>query len=173
VQETLGVARAAQLQVDWLEINALLERSLRSALGSVPEGRIAVDRKFSPQALLVRGDETLLEQVFTNILRNAVEAMPGGGAVRLETGARLMRGREEITVSVRDSGPGIPPHLAERLFQPFYTTKEDGTGLGLVLSRKYARAHGGDLEVRAGPGGGTEIVVTLPVAGPAAAVGEA
>jgi len=170
VQETLDVARAAQLQVDWLEMNGLLERSLHTALGAVPEGRVTVERRFSPQASLVRGDGTLLEQVFTNILRNSAEAMPEGGTVRLETGTRLMRGREEVIVTLRDTGPGIPAHLAERLFQPFYTTKEDGTGLGLVLSRKYVRAHGGDLEVRAAAGGGTEVIIILPVAGPAPAV---
>lgn len=175
VQETLDVARPAHLQLNWMEVNAVLERAVKSVLRGVPEGAIRVERALSPQPLVARIDETVLEQSLSNLLRNSVEAMGGAGAIRLETRARLMRGREEVVVSISDSGPGIPAHILERLFQPFYTTKEDGTGLGLVLTRKFARAHGGELEVSGGAGGGTTVRLTLPVAGPpvASTAGEA
>ena len=167
VQETLDMARPPALQLDWLSVNIVLERAVRMALAAVPEGRISVVRRMSPQPLMVRGDESVIEQAFLNLLRNSLEAMPGGGKLSLETMARLVRGREEVGVAISDNGPGIPAHIAERLFQPFYTTKEHGTGLGLVLSRKFVRAHGGDLEMYEAKGGGTEAFVSLPVAGPA------
>jgi len=167
VQETLDMARPPALQLNWLSINMVLERAVRTAMAAVPEGKISVERRLSLQPLMVRGDESVIEQALLNLLRNSIEAMPGGGRLTLETMARLVRGREEVGVGISDNGPGISAHIAERLFQPFYTTKEKGTGLGLVLARKFVRAHGGELEMFAAKGGGTEAFISLPVAGPA------
>ncbi len=169
VQETLEVARPATLQAGWLDLNAHLERVARDTVGTGETGVIAVRKRFAPQPLMLWGDATLLEQALLNIMRNALEAMPQGGTLDLQTDAQTVRGREQVIARIIDTGTGIPPHQLERLYQPFYTTKVQGTGLGLCLARKYVRAHGGDLAIMSRLGKGTEVTITLPVAGPAPA----
>ena len=105
------------------------------------------------------GEEHHLKQVFINILKNAIEAMEHGGILKITAhheGARLK-------ISFKDDGPGIPPQLAERVFEPFYTTKATGTGLGLLVSQKIAQEHGGSLAIASTEEQGACVVVTLPL----------
>jgi len=167
VQETLDFAKPAALKPAWTEVGEVLDRAARDIIAAMKaEERIKVSRLTGPRAASCWADAHLLEQAFGNLLRNAVEAMPDGGRLELETGLEIVRGVERVSVRIADTGCGIPPHQLERLFQPFYTTKERGTGLGLGLARKYLRAHGGDLEVASTPGQGTVIRIHLPVSGP-------
>ncbi len=76
--------------------------------------------------------------------------------------ATQLNGRPAIAVSFRDNGPGLNAEQRERIFEPFYTTKTKGTGLGMAIARRIVQSHGGTIEVGDGPGPGTEIVVTLP-----------
>jgi signal transduction histidine kinase len=172
VQETLDLARPAIMNAGWLDANRLVDTAVIDALRTVEPGRIEIRRRFAPRPLQFWGDARLLELALANILRNAAEAMPGGGALDLETAPGLWGGREIVSIRVTDTGPGIPSHQLARLYQPFYTTKAHGTGLGLSLSRKYVRAHGGELQVTSpagyGPDGGprgTSIRIMLPVEG--------
>jgi len=114
--------------------------------------------------LPVRGDASGLEQLFLNLLLNAAEALPPGG--RASIAARPERG--SILVSVEDDGPGIPENVRARIFEPLFSTKETGTGLGLTISRRIVEAHRGDLSVEVNEGGGTRIEVRLPIADVAA-----
>jgi len=166
VQKTLEVARPVKLQESWLDVNECLETVLHDAAAAHRADGIEIRKRMAPQALAMWGDALLLGQVFSNLVRNALEAMRKGGVLEVTTGTGSRAGIERVTVRISDNGPGIPAHQIERLYQPFYTTKERGTGLGLWLARKYVRAHGGGLSVGGRPGGGTEAVVTLPVAGP-------
>lgn len=171
VQETLELARPATLRPGWCEVNALADRAAAHALRLPGGERVTLRLRLSPRALPVWGDEHLLDQGLANVLRNAIEAMPGGGTLEVETNARPGARGDAVIIRVTDSGGGIPPHQLDRLFQPFYTTKAGGTGLGLCLARKFIRAHGGDLlvasPVEAGEGGvlGTTIRILLPVSG--------
>lgn len=106
------------------------------------------------------GDAEALRGALVNILLNAVEAMPKGGIVSVTTAARP---GETIEIRVADEGPGIPPELRERIFKPFFTTKDGGTGLGLSLALQTARAHGGTLSLADVPRG-AEVVITVPLA---------
>ncbi|MEK7767568.1 MAG: ATP-binding protein, partial [bacterium] len=172
VAETLELARPATLHGSWVDVNAMLERAVgdaRRQAVSGPAPALAVQRRSPPGTLLLWGDDLLLEQALSNIVRNAVEAMPEGGALEIASEAGTKRGREHVFVRVRDAGGGIPPHQLEHLFQPFYTTKERGTGLGLCLARKAVRAHGGELTVSSEAGRGTTVRIELPVRGPASA----
>jgi len=176
VQETLDLARPAIVNTGWLDANALLEHAAADCLRSAGASRIEVRRRLAPRPLQFWGDARLLELALVNIIRNAVEAMPEGGLLELETAPDLWRGREVVSLRIADNGPGIPSHQMARLYQPFYTTKAHGTGLGLSLARKYVSAHGGDLRVTSpsshGPGGqarGTAIRILLPVEGATAA----
>jgi len=110
----------------------------------------------------VKADPEKLKQVFVNILDNAVDAL---GAVPEARRVDLWveNGGSNATVRLRDNGCGIPADKLERVFNPFFTTKEKGTGLGMAISRKIVEAHEGQIAVASEPGHGTEFRVSLPM----------
>jgi len=108
---------------------------------------------------LVQADPDRMEQLFLNLFLNALDAMEPGGRITLSSGVE--DGRVEI--SIADTGPGIPKEDWERVFQPFVTTKEGGTGLGLTISRRIAEEHGGGIRVHSRLGRGSIFTVFLPV----------
>ena len=101
-----------------------------------------------------------ISQMLLNLIKNAIQAMPDGGTLAIGLSQRSGC----VHLSVRDSGTGIPPEHLQRIFEPFWTSKAQGTGLGLALCRKVAEEHGGCLKVNSAVGIGTEFIVTLPVA---------
>ena len=117
----------------------------------------------------VLADPTGLRRIFENLVRNATEAMPDGG--RLEVRAALGSGNEldeaEVVVTVADSGVGIDPENLDRIFNDFFTTKDEGTGLGLSNVRRLVGDYGGRIAVTSPPGHGTTFTVTFPAAAPA------
>ena len=121
--------------------------------------------KVDPDAGQVWGDPVQLLQVLLNLSLNALEAM---SAVRPDARRLFIRaghdGNGDILVSVRDSGPGFPSGMAEQLFEPFFSTKSDGTGMGLAISRSIIEAHGGTLSGENCDGGGACFTVRLPQA---------
>lgn len=121
--------------------------------------------RFSELPATVHCEENQLKQVFINIVKNAIEAMPGGGTITLEQ--RMVEGSVVIVIS--DEGIGIPEEMLPKLGEPFYTNKETGTGLGLMVSQRIIQAHKGSLEIRSEYGCGTEVTITLPAAGESAA----
>jgi signal transduction histidine kinase len=167
IQETLDLARPPNLKTVWLDINSALERAVSDVMLGVPKGLIEIKGDFTAQPCYAWADELLLVQMFSNVIRNAVEAMPRGGTVSLATRVEPLRGREQVVIRIRDTGGGIPPHQVARLFHPFFTTKSKGTGLGLSLARKYAHAHGGEIGLEINQGEGTTVRMELPVSGPA------
>jgi PAS domain S-box-containing protein len=113
----------------------------------------------------IQGDEVLLRQMFGNLLRNAAEACAAAGVTpSIVVAGRVDRGRRVCTVTVSDNGPGIPAADRERVFQPFYTTRTGGTGLGLAVVQKIAVVHNGRAAVGASPSGGASIELTFPMA---------
>ena len=106
-----------------------------------------------PQSLEVRADPVLIDQVLVNLVRNAAQAMAGTDSPTLELRARLDYGR--IVVQVADNGAGIPDEIADQVFVPFFTTKRDGSGIGLSVSRQIMMAHGGELAAASGEDGTT------------------
>ena len=105
------------------------------------------------------GEEHHLKQVFINLLKNAIEAMEDGGTLRITA----IRDAAKLKIHFKDDGPGIPPQLAERVFEPFYTTKATGTGLGLLISQKITQEHGGSLAIDNTEERGACVIVTLPL----------
>jgi signal transduction histidine kinase len=102
-------------------------------------------------------DRLRMERVFLNLIVNALEAMPCGGAIHIAASAMA----HQVRIAVEDTGPGIPPTIRERIFEPFATAgKPDGVGLGLAIARETVRQHGGDLSVESA--GGARFVVSLP-----------
>jgi two-component system sensor histidine kinase HydH len=111
-----------------------------------------------PEGLVVLGSRNRLEQLILNVLNNGLQAMSNGGDLRVEA----RRERDQVLLSVTDTGPGIPPGERERIFDPFFTTRPRGTGLGLAVCRKIAEEHGGRITAGGEFGNGAVFSVTLP-----------
>lgn len=125
-----------------------------------------VDVSMPPLGKLdVEGDSEQLTQVLWNLLRNAVEATPAGGRVRLDLFPQVRHGERYAVTTVSDTGIGIDPTVTGKIFNPFFTTKEGGTGLGLAISQRIVQMHRGFIEVRSMPGHGTIFSVFLPQRG--------
>jgi signal transduction histidine kinase len=119
---------------------------------------------FEPNSEPVRvvANRSELEQVVSNLVLNAVQAMPEGGEVRVRVATTLRDAHQLATLSVEDTGPGIPSDALAHIFDPFYTTKSQGTGLGLSVSSEIVADHAGEIAVESAPGHGARFVVTLP-----------
>jgi signal transduction histidine kinase len=125
-------------------------------------GGVTVQTTLDSRRPLVMGDRDQLTQVFINLLTNAVDAMPGGGTLRVESELQPEEGM--VVVSVTDTGTGMEQSQIARIFEPFFTTKGEGkgTGLGLSVSLSIISRHGGTVEVQSQPGHGTTMRVKLP-----------
>jgi signal transduction histidine kinase len=121
---------------------------------------VQVRLELAPALPAVRADEAQLRALFLNLLRNSREAMPGGGTVWLRTRA----GGGAVEAEVEDTGQGIAPEELGRIFDPFYSTKERGTGLGLAFAQQVAQEHGGTLRCESAPGRGARFTLRLPPA---------
>jgi signal transduction histidine kinase len=121
---------------------------------------IAVSRQISFRRS-IPGDPGLLGQVAENLLKNAIEAQTGGGVIHVEVSPGQDQG---VCLKVTNRGFSLEPEAAERILEPYFTTKADGTGLGLTISRRIVEAHGGRMTVRVHEPGTVEISVWLPAA---------
>ncbi|MFO0753675.1 MAG: ATP-binding protein [Thermodesulfovibrionales bacterium] len=139
-----------------------LAETLRAVVdGMGTEGK---EIRFTCEApLRTRGDETLLRQAVRNLVQNALDA---GETVSVAARRGFLSGAAAVTVEVRDNGKGIPDEERKKIFLPFYTTKEKGTGIGLALVQKIALAHGGSIEVESAAGEGSVFRLLLPSEGP-------
>lgn len=173
VVEMLEFVRPVRLQVEQTDITAILQQSLMNAESKVPrrDTRVTLER---PSTLPpIDGDASQLCQVFSNLLTNAFEAVNGAGhvTIRAMLEARDPEGApgeppgqsQVLVVDVIDDGTGIPANLNDRIFNPFFTTKTTGSGLGLPIVRKIVDAHDGRIDVSSEPGRGTRFRVTLPL----------
>ncbi|MBA3346714.1 MAG: GAF domain-containing protein [Gemmatimonadales bacterium] len=165
VRNLLTFARKGVAEKAAVDLNDVASRTGLLIMYELQLHRVELDWRPSAEPVVVLGDRYELQQVLLNLVTNAVQAvsaLPPGRPrrIRLETA----RHEGEAILRVRDTGPGVPPHLASYLFTPFFTTKGpgEGTGLGLSLSYGLVKAHGGDLVYEAPPEGGAEFRVTLP-----------
>ncbi|MCG8310425.1 MAG: ATP-binding protein [Cytophagales bacterium] len=126
----------------------------------ITEGRnIEFDYNIEPRSLCVGADEKLIEQVLINLVKNAIESGEGMNDLKIELRAKEEMGK--LKIEVADNGTGISPEVIDNIFVPFYTTKKEGSGIGLSLSRQILRKHGGNLEVVSAEGEGATFIVTL------------
>ncbi|HKS85293.1 MAG TPA: PAS domain S-box protein [Pseudolabrys sp.] len=143
-------------------ITKLVEEASALALVGVKDHGIRVEFQFDPSADLVLADRVQIQQVLLNLMRNAVDAMESSQARELVVSISPTSDHF-VRISVADSGSGISPEIAEQLFQPFITTKRQGMGVGLSISRTIVEAHGGRIWVEPNPSGGTIFHFTLAV----------
>jgi signal transduction histidine kinase len=174
VQEVLEFVRPVRLQVEPTSLRESLANAISLADSHARRGHVQVNVVVPEGLPHIRADRHQLTQVFANLVINASQALEGQGRLRID--AREARTAEEgalvpdtqhavrsVVVDVVDNGPGIPLDKAEKIFQPFFTTKPQGSGLGLAIVRKIVDAHEGRIDLAAGEGGGTCFRVTLPV----------
>jgi two-component system sensor histidine kinase AtoS len=178
LRDFLAYARPARLQVAAVGVQGLVEEVLDPYRVPLQDGGVELVCHHEVGEAQIQGDRTALRQALGNLIRNALEAMPGGGRLSLST-RRLPEwpdgdGAAPVEIRVEDTGEGIAAEDATRIFTPFFTTKEHGTGLGLALAQKAVVAHGGRIEVESRPGSGTTFRIVLPATPTAARVrGEA
>ncbi len=175
-QELMKFARGGRSRVERLNVNQLIEEVgalIRTSIGK----RIDLELRLEAGAPEIQADEVEIQQLVLNLCLNSRDAMPNGGRLVVETRpltdaqrAALQAGEETtdgVCLRVRDTGEGMPPEVLERIFEPFYTTKEDGqkgTGLGLAMVYGIVRRHGGIIDVQSRPGLGTTFEILLPAA---------
>ncbi|HOX59830.1 MAG TPA: ATP-binding protein [Candidatus Paceibacterota bacterium] len=158
-----GPARPALRQV---RLHEVLDHSLRLVQPQLNGKQVLLSRSFQAVPDLVKGDDCQLQQAFVNLFLNALEAMGPNGTLSVTTELVVPGGRADRTqvqVAIQDSGLGIPPEHLERVFEPFFTSKPSGTGLGLPITRRIIREHRGDIRVVSRPSKGSDFRVLLPV----------
>jgi PAS domain S-box-containing protein len=171
VEGLLELARPARLIFKPVRVATLLERAVELYGSRIEAQRIDVQRDYARDLPAIWADQEALYQALVNLVTNALDAMPSGGVLILRAGSadaeglgsgRVGSGRR-VAIEIEDSGVGIPPAAVDRVFNPFFSTKDSGTGLGLALTYKIVDDHGGSIDVRSLPGVGTTFRLVLPV----------
>jgi signal transduction histidine kinase len=163
VTRFLNFARPLKLERRAAEIPPLLERALKVGRDRWPEARVEVVQQYGENLPPLSIDPDLCEQAFANLVLNAYEAMgEAGGQLTVRLARADGEGRRGVEISFEDTGPGVPPELHEQIFNPFFTTKKEGVGLGLSLVSKIVDDHRGWIRVSSEPGKGACFRVFLP-----------
>ncbi|CAN5209168.1 hypothetical protein BH23VER1_BH23VER1_10340 [soil metagenome] len=184
-RQMLAFSRKQVIRKTVVDLNEQLE-GLEKMLARIIGEDIALRTELEPDLPPVNADQGQIEQVLLNLVVNARDAMPGGGAITISTslvdhppadvrllapGAPSDRGQSYVCVTVGDEGAGIEPDIADKIFEPFFSTKgNEGTGLGLSVVYGIVEQHGGGIQVRSKPGAGSQLSIYLPAAHPATAL---
>jgi two-component system, LuxR family, sensor kinase FixL len=160
-----SLIRDAELRIVPLQIEAVIEEVASLIMAELAREGVLLEMEVAVALPTVLGDRVHVQQVIMNLVRNAIEAM------RLTRGRRTLRltvlpADGSVLVGVSDTGPGVTKEISEKLFEPLYTTKPNGMGLGLSISRKIARALGGELWADSNQETGAKFLLSLPVADP-------
>jgi signal transduction histidine kinase len=162
VSHLLKYAKEEDYNFDNVNLAAVLDASLTQMRAKLESKSVAVSRNYLGGPT-VRADADKLRQVFSNVIDNAIDAMETAtGERRLELAIRL-DGAGSAIVRIRDNGCGISADKLAKIFNPFYTSKENGTGLGMAVAKKIIEAHRGAIDVASQVGGGTEFVISIPL----------
>lgn len=165
VARFLDFARPQALELVPGDVSEVVDRALAAVRAQRPDAKVVVERRYIEGLPVVRMDDRLAEQVFQNLALNAYEAMePDGGILSVEIAGARREGGDGVEVTLRDSGPGIPPEISEQIFNPFFTTKKTGVGLGLAIVSKIVDEHHGSLRLESEPGRGACFHVYFPAA---------
>ena len=159
VTQFLQAIRPAPLQLQLATLNGVIEKTLALLRPELDNRAITVKSQLSGHLTATPIDVTQMQQVLVNLIKNAMQAMPRGGTLTLQTGET----NDHVWVSVGDTGGGIPQEQVTRIFEPFYTTKTKGSGLGLMIVQRIVRAHGGNIELESHEGRGTNFRIWLPL----------
>lgn len=167
VARILDFARPLHLELRPTDVSQLLEHALQAVEAQFPENQVQVERRYDPVLPPVLLDAQLCERVFANLILNAFQAMDQRGTLRLSAEPSLSDPSAPtavpgVYITVEDSGHGIPPDIREHIFNPFFTSKKDGVGLGLSIVSKILDDHQGFIRLETEPGRGARFRVFLP-----------
>jgi two-component system sensor histidine kinase HydH len=159
VARFLDFARPSSLDLKPQQISDIVDRALESVQAQLPDAKVRVERNYSSGLPATLADDQLCERVFVNLIQNAYQAMDAATdgrerLLRISIGSESSNGKPGVGITVDDAGSGVPPEIREQIFNPFFTSKKDGVGLGLAIVAKILDAHRGwiKLEDHAGPG---------------------
>lgn len=163
VKALLNFARRTETRRARININRIIEDVITVVGIQFKMDNIQIKKVFSDDVPMLTGDAEKLKQVFINLLINAGQAISGSGSITITT--KYIKEKDKITVTIEDTGQGIPPDIINRIFDPFFTTKPvgQGTGLGLSVSYGIIKEHNGEISVRSEPDMGASFKVELPV----------
>ena len=160
VERFLKLAAPSALELEPVDIKKILTHVCDLLRPEASTRKIEIVAELPPELPLVTADSVRLTQALMNIVINGVQAITtGGGTVRVSAATA----GEYLLLRVHDSGPGIPSNELGEIFDPYYTTKPEGSGLGLWIAQQIAVSHGGDLRAENAPGGGAVFLLTLPL----------
>ena len=166
VSHLLRFAREEEMEAQRFALAGIVADAVDALRDRSESGGVAMRSQLDTDGSMV-GDPEQLRRVVLNLVGNALDALTENGTpnptLSIELGENLAG--TEVWLRVRDNGPGIPHDAMDRIFSPFHTSREQGTGLGLPITKKLVEAHGGSIEVKSSPGSGAEFLVTLPKAG--------
>ena len=163
VTQLLNFARKTEPDLAPVALDPWLKRTVEQVVEQAPAPNLRVEVRCVPDLPVIRMDEILMRQALSNLVQNAIEAMPAGGDLTVSAGVRALQGRRrEVIVTIVDTGVGIPKDRLAKIFLPFFTMKAKGTGLGLALVHKIVLLHNGRIEVESREGAGTTVHVFLP-----------
>ncbi len=163
VTQMLRFAAPNRAAFTTVRIHDVLDHSLRLMQHQVSGKLISLQRHYQAEPDTVRGDDAQLQQVFMNLLLNALEAMGTNGVLTVKTETvKGERSERQLRVNIQDTGVGIAPENLEHLFEPFFTTKKNGTGLGLAISQRIVLEHRGVIHAYSDPGKGSRFSLSLP-----------
>ena len=165
VQQLLDFSRPTRARRTMVDPHEVLELTLHLLERSLTASGIEIQLELLADPVRLRADPNHLQQVFTNIILNAQQAMPGGGSLRIETRRASLGRVRQLEMRFEDTGPGIPAENRKRIFEPFFTTKEvgKGTGLGLAICYSIVRQHGGSIGAENVPGSGARFLLSFPL----------
>jgi two-component system sensor histidine kinase HydH len=164
VTQLLNFARKTEPDLKPVALEPWLKRVIEQVVEQAPAPRPRIEVVCFPNLPVIRMDEVLMRQALSNLVQNAIEAMPAGGDLTVSAGVRALQGRRrEVEVTVTDTGVGIPKDRLAKIFLPFFTMKAKGTGLGLALVHKIILLHNGRIEVDSQECKGTTVHIYLPV----------
>ncbi len=162
----LSLSRSGEIRRSEIDLREPLGKAVQLVQARAAEEDVTIESDLGRQELRILGDPGALQQVFLNLLLNAVQSMPGGGRISVGVAPwpalRGSGGPRWAEVRIADTGPGIAPDQLRRVFDPFYTTKRDGTGLGLAICHGLVEQHEGEIRMESEEGTGTTASVRLP-----------
>ena len=162
VTEFLEALRPRQPNFVMGSLNQVVEEALKLLRPELENRGLRVVEKLARQLPEIPIDPGQIKQVLVNLIKNAMQAMNRGGKLTVQTG----EGREAVWVSLADTGAGIPEEKLNRVFEPYFTTKKKGSGLGLLIVHRIVRDHAGKIDVESKPGEGTTFRILLPLREP-------
>ncbi|MEH7384468.1 ATP-binding protein [Bacillus sp. JJ1521] len=160
LNDLLVIGKPRQINVEQCNLKELLEYVISIIEQSEQGKNVEVELRMEASFPQIECDEKQMKQVFLNLIKNGFESMPEGGKLSIE-GSQTVD--DKVSIRICDEGCGIPKDVQEKLFQPFFTTKDYGTGLGLMVSRKIVEDHHGKIAIESNEGNGTKVEIILPI----------